>query len=246
MAKRLLTIGGDAKTIKGEPLGYRTAVMYLAPASLSGHNVCALSTSGCRLGCLNTAGRGAFTATQAARLARTLFYFQRRDAFMLQLANEVSLFVRASRRAGMTPCVRLNGTSDIRWERVPVGEAPNIFTLFADVQFYDYTKLPPLARKLPPNYHLTFSLAETARNWTYHLDALTAGLSVAVVLRGAGTSRWPLPFPEVWNGRPLINGDEHDLRFLDRPAVYVGLRAKGRAVYDTSGFVRSIEGVLSV
>jgi hypothetical protein len=38
---------------------------------------------------------------------------------------------------------------------------------------------------------------------------------------------------------PVINGDETDLRFLDAKGVIVGLRAKGKARKDTTGFVRT-------
>lgn len=242
MGRPLLTLQ-NPKTLKGEAAGYRTAVLHLAPADLSGHDVCPLRTTGCTFACLNTAGRGRFEAVQAARVRRTLELFADRSGFLERLAHEVDLFIRASERAGLIPCVRLNGTSDLRFERWPVGGADSIMDLFSPVQFYDYTKLAN-RRDLPSNYHLTYSLAETARNWTAHETALANGMGVAVVLRGAGTSRWPQPFPETWNGRPLIDGDKSDLRFLDPPAVYVGLRAKGRAVSDASGFVRDLEAPL--
>lgn len=238
MAKTLLTIS-NPKTVKGEKQGYRTAVLHLAPSTVSGRNVCPMATKGCAAACLNTAGRGRFEAVQSARIARTLDLFSDRSDFLRRLAHEVDLFVRASERAGFIPTVRLNGTSDLRWERFAVEGAANMMDLFPAVQFYDYTKLPN-RRELPSNYHLTFSLAEGARNWTSHEVALRNGYGVAVVLRGAGTSRWPRPFPPTWNGRTLVDGDTSDLRFLDPPSVYVGLRAKGQAIADTSGFVRDL------
>lgn len=176
-------------------------------------------------------------AIQRARVRRTLEYFADRDAFLLRLRDEVARFVKSCKRAGFVPAVRLNGTSDLRFERFAIGEDPSIMCAFPDVQFYDYTKIGN-RRDLPANYHLTYSLAEGARNWSGHLDALANGYGVAVVLRGCGDSAHPLPFPATWyGGRQLIDGDESDLRFTDPPAVYVGLRAKGRAKQDASGFV---------
>jgi hypothetical protein len=248
MTRPLLTLT-NPKLTKGEKVGYRSAVLHLAPHTLSGFNVCPMATEGCSAACLNTAGRGGIppagggeNAIQAARKRRTREYFADRPAFMARLVREVDRFVEACHRDGFTPAVRLNGTSDLRWENVPVDGAPNIMSRFGAVQFYDYTKIPN-RRNLPPNYHLTFSLAEGSRNWRAHQVALENGFSVAVVIAGFGDSRYPRPFPPEFNGRELIDGDLSDLRFLDPPAVYVGLRAKGRAKTDKTGFVRTIERV---
>lgn len=250
-ARPLLTVGyGNPKTAKGEKVGYRTAVLHLAPHTLSGRNVCPMATAGCAAACLNSAGRGGMStkglavadigeanAIQRARVRRTLEYFADRPRFMTRLADEVARFVKHCDRVGLKPCVRLNGTSDLRFESVPCGDSPSIMHAFPSLQFYDYTKLGN-RRNLPANYHLTYSLAEGVRNWRGHIDALANGYGVAVVLRGCGDSVRPLPFPKTWaGGRTLVDGDLSDLRFLDAPGVYVGLRAKGRARHDTSGFV---------
>ena len=154
---RLLT-PGNPKTEKGRAQGYWTFIMHFAPADLSGFNVCALSTAGCRKACLNTAGRGGIKAgtgilsynqvkrgirneIQRARRLRTRAFFQFRAEFMQELAKEIAKAILKARRAGYIPVFRLNGTSDIRWESVPVAGFPNIMSLFSDVQFYDYTKL---------------------------------------------------------------------------------------------------------
>jgi hypothetical protein len=249
-ARPLLTLQ-NPKLLKGEKRGYRSAVLHLAPHKLSGFNVCPMATAGCSAACLNTAGRGGIpsagggeNAIQIARKRRTVEYFTDRPEFMGRLCRELERFIDSCKRDGFVPAIRLNGTSDLRWETVAVDGAPNVMGLFPEVQFYDYTKLPN-RRDLPPNYHLTYSLAEGQRNWRGHLVALDHGMSVAVVLAGCGDSRFPRPFPPMWNGRPLIDGDESDLRFLDPPSVYVGLRAKGKAKRDTSGFVRTIERVQS-
>jgi hypothetical protein len=171
---------------------------------------------------------GAFSNVQAARIAKTRLYFEDREAFMAQLMAEVRAFIRKAFKAGLIPVVRLNGTSDIPWERVPVEGKPNIMAHFPTVQFYDYTKRHN-RRDLPDNYHLTFSLAED--NDSRASAAARNGANVAVVFR---TDK----FPDTFMGMPVVDGDADDLRFLDGRGIVVGLKAKGPAKKDTSGFVR--------
>lgn len=228
----LLTTG-NPKIAKGEKFGFLTSILHLAPSRLSGFNVCPMATPGCAAACLNTAGRGGIMKSgettnviQRARVRKTLEFFNSRDAFMARLVKEIRNAIKLAKKHDLTPAIRLNGTSDLRWETVTVGDAPNIFALFPDVQFYDYTKIPN-RRDLPANYHLTFSLAEN--NDTSAQTALDNGLNVAVVFKS---------LPDTFMGRNVVNGDESDLRFLDPKGVIVGLKAKGKGKKDTSGFVR--------
>lgn len=237
----LLNIGNNAKTPKGDKYGYRTAILYLSPATLSGKNLCPYSTAGCRAACLNTAGYGMYDRVQAGRLRKTAYFNEDRPGFMAQLATEITKFVAKTRKAGHEPVIRLNGTTDIMWERIPSGEHANIMAQFPDVQFYDYTKIPIRYRhKRPANYHLTFSLAED--NDRAASEALALGVNVAVIFRK--------DLPPNFMLRPVIDGDAHDLRFrndmiglthpdLHSEAVVIGLKAKGKARHDTSGFVRA-------
>lgn len=233
MRKSLLTIG-NPKTLKGQSKGYITAVLHLAPANEAGMGtVCAKATAGCMACCLNTAGRGGIglttrgtNAVQEARKRRTAFYKLHRTAFEAALSVDIGKFVRTAERKGLTPCVRVNGTSDLR------ALAVNMAQRFPHVQFYDYTKITPkYPALLPKNYHLTFSRSES--NASEVENALAFNVNVAVVF---STARGKA-LPTEWCGRPVIDGDEHDLRFLDPRGVIVGLRAKGRARKDTSGFV---------
>lgn len=257
---RLLNIDSNAKTVKGQTRGYMTAVLYLAPGNASGFQVCPMATQGCLAACLNTAGRGGMAKAKAtfdangtqlpdntiqrARIARTRFYFEHRAAFMAQLHDEIKRFVRKAERKGLTPCVRLNGTSDIPWERVPVtvGNVTygNMFDAFPHVQFYDYTKranrsavVAGVRVGLPRNYRLTFSLAEN--NEHYAKEAFLAGMNIAAVFR---TKSFPPAYAIDGVSIPTHNGDESDLRFLDPQGVIVALYAKGKAKRDQSGFVR--------
>jgi hypothetical protein len=216
---KLLTLG-NTKTVKGEAMGYQTYIMHLAPSTLSGYQTCPMASEGCALACLNTAGRGRFTAIQEARIRKTRWFFENRETFMIQLVKDIAAAIRKANREGMTPVFRLNGTSDIRWETVAVLGYRNVMELFPQVQFYDYTKLPN-RRNLPSNYHLTFSRSESNE----HL--IPQDMNVAVVFDS---------LPDVWMGRKVIDGTETDLRFLDEQNVVVGLLAKGKAKKDTSGF----------
>ncbi len=227
---KLLNIDANAKTVKGQGRGYMTAILYLAPADESGYEVCPMASAGCRKACLNKAGMGAFSNVQAARIAKTRWYFEDRDAFMAQLVAEVRAFIRKAIKLGLIPVVRLNGTSDIPWERVPVEGQANIMSLFPSVQFYDYTKRHN-RRDLPANYHLTFSLAED--NDPRARVAASNGANIAVVFRND-------KFPATFMGMPVVDGDADDLRFLDGRGVVVGLKAKGPAKKDMSGFVREV------
>ena len=234
---------GNPKVLKGIKQGYNTYILHLAPADLSGFNTCPKATAGCKAACLNTAGRGgmfkkgATTNTiQEARIRKTQFFFEERAGFMEWLVADIKLAIKQSVKKGLIPVFRLNGTSDLSWEKYEVirdGKLyRNIFAAFPDVQFYDYTKV--LGRKVADikNYHLTFSAADGNDNDV--VKAIQQDYNVATVFGIKKT----LPMPETYNGLPVFNGDESDLRFLDPKGVVVGLYAKGKAKKDTSGFVK--------
>jgi hypothetical protein len=220
---KLLTIG-NTKTVKGEALGYMTFIMHLAPSTLSGYNTCPMASAGCAAACLNTAGRGRFTAIQEARIRKTKWFFEDRESFMAQLVKDIQAAIRKADREQMIPVFRLNGTSDIRWETVPVAGFRNIMSMFPNVQFYDYTKLTN-RKNIPSNYHITFSRSES--NDAYVTTMMNRGFNVAIVFD---------VLPETYNGVKVIDGTETDLRFLDDKNVIVGLIAKGKAKKDNSGF----------
>ena len=229
----------NAKTSKGESLGYLTAILYLAPSDVSGRNVCPHASEGCRAACLFTAGMGAFSNVQAARIAKTKAFFANPKAFVETLAQDIAKAERKAQREGMELCVRLNGTSDLPWENLGGEAKVTLMARFPHLRFYDYSKNSSrvrafLAGRFPSNYSLTFSRSES--NGETALELAQAGANVAVVFdtkKGAA-------LPETWAGRPVIDGDTHDLRFLDARGRIVGLRAKGQAKKDESGFVVSV------
>jgi hypothetical protein len=239
---KLLSIG-NPKVLKGMKQGYMTYILHLAPANLSGYEVCAKRTVGCTLACLNTSGRGGMikkgettNAIQQARIRKTKFFFENRAEFMMQLVKDIELAIKQSIKKDLTPVFRLNGTSDLAWEKYEVirnGKLyRNIFAAFSEVQFYDYTKI--LGRKVKDiaNYHLTFSAADG--NDDDVMSAMTQDMNVAVVFGIKKNS----PMPETYGFRYVFNGDDSDLRFLDPKGVVVGLYAKGKAKKDTTGFVK--------
>lgn len=229
----LLGADSNAKTAKGRAKGFATFIMYMAPAMASGFQACAMATKGCVKGCLNTSGRGAFSATQYARRWKAQAFFRLRDEFMAKLDREIIRSCRWARERGLTPVFRLNGTTDIRWETVRDSDGLNVFERHPEVQFYDYTKLPN-RWDLPDNYHLTFSYS--GANGIHAYDALEQGMNVAVVFRSREIVD-SLSHVTI-NGRrvPVVDGDADDLRFLDERGV-VALYAKGKAKRDDTGFV---------
>ncbi len=224
---KLLTLG-NTKTVKGEAMGYQTYIMHLAPSTLSGYNTCPMASKGCAAACLNTAGRGRFTATQEARIRKTRWFFEDRPTFMVQLVKDIQAAIRKADRETMIPVFRLNGTSDIRWETIPVNGRRNIMEMFPSQTFYDYTKLQNRVN-LPSNYHLTFSRSE--ENYTAVDTMMAQGYNTAIVFDN---------LPAVYNGYKVIDGTETDLRFLDPKNVIVGLLVKGKAKKDLSGFTVQI------
>jgi hypothetical protein len=228
----------NLKTEKGEDKGYLTGIMNLSPSDMSGHgNVCPSASPECRAHCLNTAGTwGESKHVQDARKARTKLYFEDRPKFMEEMHKGVEKLVNQAKKKGLTPSIRVNGTSDLP------NVARELAKAYPEVQFYDYTKIPrPWTRTLP-NYHITFSRSEN--NDKEAMEALKHGVDVAVVFNVKKGE----PLPSKWRGYPVIDGDKHDLRFLDKEEggegpYIVGLRAKGRArgKGSDSGFVVNID-----
>ena len=211
----------NTKLLKGNGRGYMSFVLHLSPADSSGTEVCPKRSPGCTAACLNTAGRGMMHRVQAGRLRKTRLYLEDREGFMDQLVWDIKAGIRRAERNDAIPCFRLNGTSDIPWTAIKVGNYRNIFEAFPDVQFYDYTAVSNRFKKSIPNYHLTFSVKENNDNDVR--QAITNGANIAAVFDiGKNES-----FPTEYMGLQVISGDENDLRFLDPHQMCIGLRLKG-------------------
>ena len=229
---KLIACGNNAKTVKGDGSEYLTAIMYMMPWKHAGVNVCPMAEeAACIDGCLNTAGRGQMNSVQEARARKTEWFAKDREGFMLQLVDDIRRFVAYCDKRGIQPCVRLNGTSDIRWELIKV-DGQNVMQMFPTVQFYDYTKIAN-RKGVPSNYHLTWSYSAAKPKYAAMVgQAMLNGMNVAVVFRTKDS------IPSEWSGLPTVDGDKDDLRFLDPKGVAVALYAKGSAIKDQSGFVQ--------
>ena len=188
----------------------------------------------CHVACLNTAGRGGIVkrgettnAIEVARLRRSLYYLDDRENFLAQLHKEITAFMNKCKRNNKKPCIRLNGTSDIQYE-YELYQGKNMFEHFPEIQFYDYTKIPTRKVEHIPNYHLTWSYSEANKKYAERFNEVSN--NKAVVFRTKD-------LPSMFKGLKVIDGDTHDMRFLDEPNSVVGLKAKGQAKKDTSGFV---------
>lgn len=239
---------GNPKTMKGEKSGYLTGVLHLLPWKYAGlGNVCPDATEGCRTVCLVFAGRGQMPKIQQQRKAKNQYLREYQNGFMIDLAKDIIALEKKARREGLTPVVRLNGTSDLPWENMICNKSwanMSLMEYFPTVQFYDYTKSASrmkafLSGKFPANYSLTFSRSET--NEADCQEILKMGGRVAVVFQDIhdikdGESVTLDGWDKAW---PAVSGEDNDLRFNDAGGI-IALRAKGRARKDRSGFV--VEG----
>jgi hypothetical protein len=216
----------NAKTKKNE---LETYILYLAPAdTIRIVNLCPYASDGCKASCLYTAGRGAFSNVQQARINKTKYWAGDREGFYMQLTRELLDIQKRAIKMGSKIAVRLNGTSDIDHLDLLKRYAGIDWLMSNWLVFYDYTKNPSMVKRYKgTTYCLTFSRSET--NHDTAMDVLKMGGNVAMVFANE--------LPVEYNGYKVINGDETDLRINDEKNVIVGLKAKGKAKQDVSGFV---------
>ena len=241
-------LGTSTKIRKGEKKGILTSVMYLSPSTESGINTCPLAGS-CASMCIRDVGRMQFDQSTRSRVHKTLFWHLFPDQFLAQLRGEILRLARKADRLGMIAAVRLNGTSDILWERTDVID----FALNAGVVPYDYSKIDPVKRnrKAPTGYHLTFSVDEKPGSLAMAEDWLRIGGNAAVVVQAqngstlatAKQAQQTLLDRGSWRGFPVVSGDETDYRPADPYGAWVILHAKGPACKSgiASGFVQGIQ-----
>jgi hypothetical protein len=233
----------NPKAVKAQKLGWLNAINYMAPHKLSGVNLCPFASKGCIKLCLGEhSGNAALYPTVIkSRIAKAQYFMKDRKAFMAEMIGHIRTHLIQARNADLRLCVRLNGATDIAWERQYDQDGFTVFANFPAVQFVDYTKskaraLAHARGEFPSNYHLTFSRSET--NEADCREVLAAGGNVAVVfsqslIDGMLDDKWR------YLGAPVISGDTSDLRHLDpRGGYVVALSPKGaKAKRDKSGFV---------
>lgn len=224
-ASDYVILSSNAKVEKGEKLGYLTTCIHLSPGTESvefgGINMCMKASAFCGSGCLNKSGMHQMATHLHKRVALTLWFLMDRSSFMARLLAELRSFATKARKKGLLPAIRPNGLSDRRDLAYAIAKACQEDVQLSDVAIYDYTKLDLFKAPtfLPSNYHLTFSRAED--NWPACLRALSLGYNVAIVFEGA--------LPKTFSGFDVVNGDESDVRFIERTErpVIVGLSFKG-------------------
>ena len=219
------------KMAKSSKFKYLSEILHLAPSNIGGVNICPSSSPICVDLCLNTSGRGQMTSVQKSRLNKKYYFLADRQKFLKHLDREIKLSSERAKRKKLKYTVRLNGTSDLPFERYRLKNGLNLMENNPNVQFIDYTKIRNrFKNKLPKNYSLTFSQSEINQKDTSEL--LKTNTNIAVVFRKK--------LPKKYKGRKVINGDKHDLRHLDPKKIVVGLRAKGRAIKNFNGFVQDV------
>ncbi len=222
--KKLLNFNSHFKMLKSRKQGFLNAILHLAPYNLSGYNVCPKASKGCAAACLNLSGMGVFKVNQLARINKTKYFIENRELFLNQLDHEIKLLKKKSELLGLKLAIRLNGTSDLPFERYKIKDNKSLMELNKDVIFYDYTKIKNrLNSLLPNNYKLTFSRSESNEHELKDIKQ-----NIAVVFKNK--------LPKKYLNKKVIDGDEHDLRFLDPKNSIVGLLAKGKAKKDNSNF----------
>jgi hypothetical protein len=227
----MLRLDGNAKTVKGNKHGFKTAILYMAPANMSGINLCPMAfIAECDSACLFTAGRGAMSSVAMSRLRKALFFQQFQGEALALLMRELIKFRAKAQREGWTLLVRLNGTTDIRWENY------GLIQSFPDIQFYDYTKIAN-RKNVPANYDLTFSYSGVAAYAPFVRIAAKAGQRIAVVFRSRDIVDTMLANGETFIGMQLVDGDDTDIRHVEPQGVVVALYAKGKGKLDQTGFV---------
>ena len=242
------SINSSAKILKNKKVSnVNTYILYLAPANQSGYNVCPYSTKECRLGCLATSGRAKMeyraqkSVIKDARIKKTKLFFEHNEFFMQWLIAEIAAEKRKSIAKGIPFSVRLNGTSDIQWEHYKI-DNKNIFEIFPEVQFYDYTKnyRRMTTTSMYTNYHLTYSY--NGRNEQKCIEVLKAKKNIAIIFNVKDVEQ----FPAQWNGFKVINGDLTDYRPLDGEGVVVGLKWKDIANKEVNEQIKNSNFVLQV
>lgn len=245
----------NAKTIKGEKLGYTTYIMYLAPFTQNskGINLCSHASVGCAKACLFSSGAARFDRVQQGKIDKTEWFLDNRIEFLAKLDAEITVIEKKAKHqtSENIPVIRLNGTSDIAWEKFKIRDNKNIFELHPTIQFYDYTKnYIRMEKQLPSNYHLTFSMSENNKDKS--LELLSKGFNVAMVFGIKKATELPIDYL----GYKVINGDESDLRFLDEKNVIVGLKYKlltgkgtkgiNKENVDTNDFIINVDEIVEL
>jgi len=211
-------VNSSSKLAKGDKLGVKTYGIYLAPAEISGYNVCSHATSGCKSACLFTSGRAKMhSRIPQARILKTKMLFEQPDRFVHIVKHEIRNAAKLAAKKNYAFAIRWNLTSDLPIDNI---NGVNLLEEFPEYQWYDYTKVPSRIELLKkyPNYHLTFSYDGFEKTWNTCEKFLEVGGNVSVVF-------YP-QIPKEFKGYKVIDGDISDVRYLDEKGSVIGLKYK--------------------
>ena len=220
----------NSKLDKGNKYDFLNLGIQFAPSYISGFNVCSNASVECGMKCINFTGLGSkhmlnknnIHMVLKARLIRTIIYFEYKEQFKKRVIKEINLYRNKVKKLNdnnvndkeIKVCIRLNVFSDIKWEKT----FKEIFNIFNDLQFYDYTKVLNRNIKHLNNYHLTISRNEINKDVIKDIPN-----NKAYVFNIKRNDK----MINTYENKKVIDGDLHDLRFLDNKNVIVGLRYKG-------------------
>ena len=234
-------VNSSAKILKNEKYNELTYIIYLAPANLSGYEVCPMRTEECTKACLFGSGQVIMDKTNRivnSRINKTQMFFEDREYFMSWVVDEINKAKKKAEKKNMKFSIRINGTSDIDPTLFKLN-GKTLFEIFPDVQFYDYTKVAKRFRLLEKysNYDLTYSFS--GRNWNECQEILDNNRGrVAVVFEKS--------LPETYKGYKVVDGDAYDMRYVDDQGVIVGLkfkRVKNKIEKSNNAFIVAIDDI---
>lgn len=218
----------NPKSIKSQKYGFLNAILYMHPhISYKNKNVCPNATKGCIALCLGTESGQASMRKEnednnvtLSRKYKTRLFFEHRTWFLNEVVKQIKKVEIKAKKNNLKTCIRLNGSSDLSYEKIKFlheGKLTTILEIFPHIQFVDYTKNINRIFNKPKNLDLTFSRSES--NWHECLTALKNKINVAIVIKNLK--------PHKFFGFDCVNGDLHDLRFLDKKGCVVTLSPKG-------------------
>lgn len=216
------TVACSSKLVHSLKVNVATYGIYLAQSNLSGHSVCP-NDKYCRESCLGNSGHNMMEILSGkdrikkARLKKTKLLFSNKDYFMQLLVDELKREKNKWEAKGYYFSVRLNCTSDIDIAKLNLN-GKNITEIFPDVTFYDYTKVYKYLDNMKKFPNLDYTYSYNGHNHITCKKAIERGVRIAVVFENK--------LPRLFNGIPVVNGDNSDFRPSDPKHCVVGLKVK--------------------
>ena len=185
-------------------------------------DACIGATEACRMACVGSrTGQGRLASSAIARIGRTIALFGATLEFWARYDVEIERELKRAMKKGLRLAIRDNVASD------HAHVAARSKAKHPTVEHYDYTAITSNMRR-DDGVRRVYSLKDGAQRRVLAKRMLADGHGVAVVF--AASARRKEALPKTWAGVPVIDGDLHDLWFLQAPQsgpFVVGLRVKG-------------------